>query len=66
MKLSIFFPLSLTSENKNKKLKDIIAISKKITLSTHTLATVLEDSLVARECEYLLPYLPDNGNRKEL
>jgi hypothetical protein len=39
---------------------------KKITLSTHTPATVLEDSLVDRGCEYLLPYLPGNGARKEL
>jgi hypothetical protein len=37
-----------------------------ITSSTHTPPTVQEDSLVARGCEYLLPYLPGNGARKEL
>jgi hypothetical protein len=39
---------------------------KEITSSTHTLPTVLEDSLVARGCEYLLPYLPGNNAIKEL
>jgi hypothetical protein len=39
---------------------------KEITSSTHTPATVLKDSLVARACEYLLPYLLGNGARKEL
>jgi hypothetical protein len=39
---------------------------KEITLSTHTPATVLEDSLVAKGCEYLLPYLPGNGAKKSL
>jgi hypothetical protein len=37
-----------------------------MTSSTHTPTTVLEDSLVARGCDYLLPYLPGNGARKSL
>jgi hypothetical protein len=35
---------------------------KEITSSTHQ---QLKD-LVTKECEYLLPYLPSNGARKEL
>jgi hypothetical protein len=37
---------------------------KEITSSTHTPVIVLEDSLVARGCEYILPYLCGNDARK--
>jgi hypothetical protein len=49
-------------KTRNKKI--LLQNLKEITSSTQTPATVLEDSLVARGCEYLLPYLPGNGARK--
>jgi hypothetical protein len=54
--------VKIKTRNKKISLQNL----KEITLSTHTPATVLEDSLVARGCEYLLPYLPGNGARKAL
>jgi hypothetical protein len=46
--------------------KDIIAESKGNNFEHSHTSNGLEDSLVARGCEYLLPYLPSNDARKEL
>src|SRR3954470_11513265 len=64
IKLSHFllFSISLTSENKNKKQKDLIAESKDIPSSTHSPQQIAS----LRVCVCLLPYFPGNGARNSL
>ena len=50
--------MKIKTRNKKTKLQNL----KEIPSSTHQQL----DSLVSRRCEYLLPYLPGNGSRKEL
>src|SRR3954468_13201093 len=60
--LRLQFSISLTSENKNKKRKDLIAESKDIPSSTDSPQEIAS----LRVCVCLLPYFPGNGARNSL
>src|SRR3954468_25094003 len=57
--LRLQFSISLTSENKNKKQKELIAESKDIPSGTHSPQEIAS----LRVCVCLLPYFPGNGAR---
>src|SRR4051812_4998764 len=56
------FSISLTSENKNKKQKELIAECKDIPSSTHS----PQELASLRVCVCLLPYFPGNDARNSL
>src|SRR3954464_10258224 len=64
--LTVQFSISLTSENKNKKRKDLIAKSKDIPSSTHSPQEISSLRGCVCVCVCLLPYFPGNGARNIL
>src|SRR3954467_10840492 len=55
--LSVQFSISLTSENKNKKRKDLIARSKYIPSSTHLPGNGTRNSLMSTHASILIDYV---------